>query len=298
MQAPVIELNNATKLYGQAKGVESISLRVEPGTIFGFLGPNGSGKSTTINMLLDFIHPTSGEVKVFGLDSQRDSIEIHRRIGFLAGDMAMDGSLTGWQQLEYLGNLRGNFNKKYVRELAERLDFDLTKKFKNLSRGNKQKVGLIAALMNKPELLIMDEPTTGLDPLIQAEFNKIILEHKAAGNTAFVSSHVLSEVQEICDHVAFIRQGKLIDSRPILDLSKSVPKEIQVTSPSKDLQKRLAKLAGLTIISQEKNSIVGTFDGDINKLLRLLAGYKIDSFYLNNTDLESVFMKYYEDDDV
>lgn len=297
MSRPVIQLKNVTKKYGNARGVEAINLSVEPGIIFGFLGPNGSGKSTTINMLLDFIRPTSGEVKIFGLDSQKDSVEIRKNIGFLAGDTSMDRGLTGWQQLEFLGNLRGGFDKKYVQVLADRLNCDLSKKFKNLSRGNKQKVGLISTLMHKPDLLIMDEPTSGLDPLIQAEFNKIILEHKAAGGTAFISSHVLSEVQEICDHVAFIKNGKLIASRPMSDLSLDAPMIFDLKSASKDLQKRLTKFAGVNILSHKQNVIHGTFGGDINKLLRLLAGYSIDSFRLSDSDLESIFMKYYEDDD-
>lgn len=296
MTEPVIELQQVTKMYGTARGVQSVDLEVKPGTIFGFLGPNGAGKSTTINMLLDFIRPTSGSVKLFGLDAQNDSVAIRRRIGFLAGDMAMDKGLTGWQQLEYLGRLRGSFDKTYIRELAARLDFDLNRKFKALSRGNRQKVGLIAALMHKPELLILDEPTSGLDPLIQAEFNKIVLEHKKAGGTTFISSHVLSEVQEICDTVTFIREGRIIATQPVSAIAKDSPKDITVSTKSKDLLMKLQKLSGIRVADKTADMIRGTYSGDVNKLLRLLAGYTVESFTLSEAELESAFMKYYENE--
>ena len=290
----VIELANVTKSYGKSRGVEDVTFTVESGTVFGFLGPNGAGKSTTINMLLDFIRPTKGTIKLFGLDAQTDSVEIHKKVGFLAGDMAMDRALTGWQQLEYLGRLRGKFDKKYVQELAERLDCRLERKFKTLSRGNKQKVGLIAALMNKPELLIMDEPTSGLDPLIQAEFNKILVEHKARGGTAFISSHVLSEVQEICDIVTFIKDGRVLDTKTVAQLATDAPKQFRLMGPSlAKLSKDLSKLSGVILIDTEQG-IKGTYGGDINKLIAVVSKHKISDFALEDTDLEATFMKYYE----
>ena len=175
----VIELKKLTKNYGTNRGISDVTLTVPKGSVFGFLGPNGAGKTTTISMLMDLIRPTSGTVKIFGLDNREHSVETRQKIGFLAGDMAMDNALTGWQQLEYLANLRGGLNRQRVTELAKRLKCDLNRKFKTLSSGNRQKIGLIAALMNDPELLIFDEPTSGLDPITQAEFNKIVLEHKA-----------------------------------------------------------------------------------------------------------------------
>jgi len=292
--ASVIHLQNVSKNYGKAIGVTNVSLDVGRGSVFGFLGPNGAGKSTTINMLLDFIRPTGGSVKLFGLDAQQDSVEIHHRVGFLAGDMAMDRGLSGWQQLEYLGNLRGSFDKDYVTELAKRLDCKLNRKFKHLSRGNKQKVGLIAALMHKPELLILDEPTSGLDPLIQAAFNKIILDRKNEGMTTFVSSHVLSEVQEICDIVTFIRNGKIIDTKTIEQLAKEAPKQFRIAAGDrKALQAELAKLKGVHVEAVD-HSLKGTFSGDVNQMLKVLARYDITDLSLENTDLEATFMKYYE----
>lgn len=290
-----IELNNLTKSYGTARGIKKINLSLESGRILGFLGPNGAGKSTTINVLLDFIRPTSGSAQIFGLDVQHDSVEIHRRVGFLAGDMATDSNLTGWQQLEYFGWLRGNFDKRYIGSLAKRLDCDLNRKIKTLSRGNKQKVGLIASLMHKPDLLIFDEPTSGLDPLIQAEFNKILREHKQAGGSSFISSHVLGEIQEICDEVAFIREGRLVDIKPIEVIAKNLPRNIKVATKSKDLLNRLTRFTGLSVAEKKDDVIQGTFSGDTNKLLRLLAGYTVESFSLSDVDLETVFIKYYGD---
>ncbi len=296
MAENVIELRNLTKVYGKARGVQELNLRVEPGTVFGFLGPNGAGKSTTINMIMDFIRPTSGSVKIFGLDASRDSIQVHKRLGFLADGMAMDDNLTGWQQLEYFGRLRNDFDKAYITELSNRLHCNLHRKFKTLSRGNRQKVGLITALMHKPELLVLDEPTSGLDPLIQAEFNKIIHEHKQAGGTAFISSHVLSEVQEICDTVTFIREGRLIATKPVSEIAKESPKEFSITTSNKGLLSALQKLAGMTISEKTTSGAHGHFTGDVNDLIHVLAKYEIDTFTFQDAELETTFMKYYEEE--
>jgi ABC-2 type transport system ATP-binding protein len=291
---PVIEIKNLTKMYGNAVGVKNITLDVMPGSIFGFLGSNGAGKTTTISTMVDLLRPTHGGISIFGQDSVRDSLEIRKRIGYLAGDFALDKGLTGWQQLEYFGNLRGNYNKKYVRELAERLNCKLSKKFKTLSRGNKQKVGLISALMHDPELLILDEPTSGLDPLIQAEFNKILLERKKRGRTAFVSSHVLSEVQEVCDQVAFIRDGSLVAVKAMDEIASGLPKQLLISSHDKELPAKLRKLTGIHDLKQLDGTISCTFEGDINKLMALLAKCQLTSATIQDADLETVFMKYYE----
>lgn len=295
MKTPVIAFQNVTKRYGRARGIENVKLTVEPGTVFGFLGPNGAGKSTAIHMMLDFIRPTAGSVRLFGLDARLEAVEIHRRVGFLAGDMAMDSGLTGRQQLEYLARLRGGVDKKYLASLAKRLDCRLDRKFKTLSRGNKQKIGLIAALMHRPELLILDEPTSGLDPLIQAEFNKIIAEHKQSGGTVFVSSHVLSEVQEICDEVTFIRAGHIVATRPVSELAKESPQQLMLHTKSEDLRSKLQKFPGLTLQDSSGHAIRGMFSGDVNQLLRLVSGYSVEQFSLSEAELETIFMQYYEE---
>lgn len=292
---PVIELKNVTKKYGSARGIDNVSLSVEKGTIYGFLGPNGAGKTTTISLLVDLLRPTTGRAEVFGLNTTTNGAQIRQRIGYLAGDMALDKSLTGLQQLQYYGALRKNFDKKYVHELAERLDCNLSRKIKTLSRGNKQKIGLISSLMHTPELLILDEPTSGLDPLIQEQFNEIILEHKKQGKTTFISSHILSEVQELCDHAAFIREGKMIASKPIAEIARDAPYQIMILSADKKLGNILTKLPEVHITDKKHNTYTFTYLGNISVLLKAIHPYPITDISITKGDLESTFMDYYKD---
>lgn len=295
MSKPVIELRHVTKTYGTSRGVIDLNFQVEKGQVFGFLGPNGAGKTTTIGMLIDLIRPSKGNALLFGLDSKQDSLEIRRRIGYLSGDMEMDGDLTGAQYIKYMANLRGHVDRGYIKELTGRMNSDLSRKIRTLSRGNQQKIGLIVALMHKPELLIFDEPTTGLDPLIQAEFSKLLLEHKKRGGTAFISSHILSEVQLWCDTVGFIREGQLITVRDLRELEKGLPKQVQVISTNKTLRERLEKLNGVSITSSQGKNIVFTYSGDINELITLLGNAKVDDVNIQDADLETVFMGYYQE---
>jgi ABC-2 type transport system ATP-binding protein len=291
----VIKLTNLTKSYGTSRGISEVNLSVEKGTIFGFLGPNGAGKTTTISILVDLLRPTSGSAEIFGKDSQIHGVEIRKQIGYLAGDMELDGSLTGRQQLEYFGAIRGNYNEAYVNELANKLESDLSKKIKQLSRGNKQKIGLISALMHKPKLLILDEPTSGLDPLIQEQFNAIILEHKKAGNTTFISSHILSEVQELCDHVAFIKEGKLVANEPITAIAQNAPYQVTIVSDDKSLATILKKLPEVHATDAKHTSFSFTYMGDVTKLLKVIAKYPIVDISITKGDLESTFMDFYKD---
>jgi len=293
--ANVIELKNVTKMYGSNLGVRNVSLEVAQGSIFGFLGPNGAGKTTTISMLVDLIRPTKGKLSIFGLDAQADGVAIRRRVGFLAGDFALDDNLTGWQQLTYFGNLHGGVNKQRIKQLAKQLECNLNRPIKTLSRGNRQKVGLISALMHDPELLIFDEPTSGLDPLIQAEFNKIIAAHQAQGKTAFISSHMLSEVQTICSEVGFIREGQLISVQKLDELSKAATKHIHVIAKDDKLVKALRQIKGVKIQLAEGNNFNLTLSGDINELLAVLAKHKVADVTITEADLETVFMQYYGD---
>lgn len=296
--ANVIELKHLTKTYGASRGVKNVSLNVMTGSIFGFLGPNGAGKTTTISMLVDLIRPTKGHISLFGLDAQRDSLAIRRRIGFLAGDFALDESLTGWQQLKYLASLRGGVNEGRIRELAKRFDCNLNREIKTLSRGNRQKIGLISALMHEPELLIFDEPTSGLDPLMQSAFNEIIREYKQQGKTVFISSHLLSEIQEVCDQVAFIREGNLVAVRDMSEIAASSPKRLHLISNDKKLKEHLRGVKGLNLLPSEVPIIDCTYAGDINALVQLLSHYELDDLTITEADLETVFMKYYEAKDV
>jgi ABC-2 type transport system ATP-binding protein len=295
-KVPVIELEHLTKRYpgSNVDALHDVSLTVGAGQIFGFLGPNGAGKTTTISMMVNLMRPTSGGIKLFGRDSQTYGLENRARIGFLAGDMALDRGLTGWQQLEYCGNLRGSFDKVYVRELAKRFDCSLNKKVKTLSRGNRQKVGLIAALMHKPDLLILDEPTSGLDPLIQAEFNKIALEHQRAGKTTFMSSHVLSEVQELCDQLAIIREGKVVTHKSLKDIVAAAPRIVRLTgSGSKHPAPLVKGLKGVDNLVRHDHSVSFSFTGDINDLLARLAKQQLRNVTIQNAELEDIFMSYY-----
>ena len=294
LKKPVIKLKNLTKSYGKNRGVENISLSLDEGEVFGFLGPNGAGKTTTISMLVNLMKQTSGSIEIFGLNNQEYGTEIRSRIGYLAADTALDKGLTGRQQLEYFGNLRGDYDAVHVDELANRLNCDLTRKIKTLSRGNRQKVGLIAALMHRPELLILDEPTSGLDPIIQAEFNKIILEHKTSGKTAFISSHVLSEVQELCDKVVFIREGRLIANKPLKDIVRSAAKHIRMVAPNTIIVNKIKNLGLIKNTHINGLTLSGLYDGEINSLLTGLAQFKLTDLSISDADLETVFMQYYE----
>src|SRR5690606_21719284 len=187
--------------------LDRLTLSVNRGEVFGYLGPNGAGKTTTIKLLLDLIRPTSGSVSLFGLDANRDSVAIRRRVGVLPGELNLWENQTSLEVIRYFGRVRSSLDMSYVKTLAERLDFDLTRKIRTYSTGNKRKLGLILAFMNRPELLILDEPTTGLDPLVQQTFYQMVQEARAEGRTVFMSSHVLSEVQAICERVGIIRNG-------------------------------------------------------------------------------------------
>ena len=213
MTENVIETRGLTKHYGDFSALEDLDLDVQRGEIFGFLGPNGAGKSTTMRTLLDQIRPTRGSARILGLDIGEDSVEIRRHLGYLPGDLALYPKLTGHQTLDYFANLRGDVDRSYVAELAERLKADLSKKVGEYSTGNRQKIGLIQAFMHKPELLILDEPNAGLDPLIQQEFHRLMEEVRAEGRTVFLSSHTLSEVERVADRVGIIRSGHLVGAR-------------------------------------------------------------------------------------
>lgn len=293
-----LTLSSLTKSFGKNRGVTDISLDVKPGEIVGFLGPNGAGKTTTINMILGFTQPTSGSVQVFGKDSTLEGTVARRTIGFLSNDMALDEGLTARQELEFLGKLHGNYDEPYALELADRLGAELDKKIRTLSRGNKQKIGLISALMHKPEILILDEPTSGLDPLIQATFNAIILEHKAAGRTAFISSHVLSEVEELCDRFIFIREGTLLADKSLKELRSKTARHVSAHSrQAESLYNALKTIDNVDALTKNGASVTFLFSGDPNKLVSILSKFKLDTLQITETELEQVFMNYYEGQD-
>src|SRR5579875_3011267 len=206
----IIETAKLTKRYGRSRGIIDLTFEIEEGEIFGFLGPNGAGKTTTIRTLMGFLRPSAGRATIAGLDCWSQAAAVKRLVGYLPSEFAFDPSLTGAQILTYLGHLRGGIDRTYVQQLCERLDFDPGKRFREYSRGNRQKLGLIQAFMHRPRLLILDEPTSGLDPLNQQEFYQMVSEARTSGHTVFLSSHVLSEVEQTCTRVGIIREGRLV----------------------------------------------------------------------------------------
>ena len=294
MSKPVIQLQNVTKYFGQTAAVKGLDLSIHEGEVFGFLGPNGAGKTTTIRMLLGQILPQDGTVTIFGHDAIQDRARVHRDIGYLSGDMALETGLTGNQYLKYLARLRGGVHDQVIKDLSHRLDCDLTKKIATLSRGNRQKVALIAACMHQPALLILDEPTTGFDPLIQAEFNKLILEYKKQGKTVFISSHILSEIQHVCDRVGFIRKGELIQSGDIKAMTVSTLKQVRLTFvDAKDVD-HIRAIKGVKHVISDGSHVVFQFGGHLQDLLDKLAGLQVVDMSVTDADLEELFMRYYQ----
>jgi ABC-2 type transport system ATP-binding protein len=291
---PALCLRHVSKRFNATHGIFNVTLDVQPGEVFGFLGPNGAGKSTTINTILNLLRPNEGTITIFGMDHQKDSRAVHQRIGYVAGDMETDPTLTGKQYLDFVAHIRGNIDVITVNNLAERLRADLTTKIKHLSRGNKQKIGLIAALMHDPDLLILDEPTSGLDPLIQAEFYEIIHERRARGKTSFISSHILNEIQGICDRVGFIRDGKLIHVDTLDHLLSRAPQRVTVHFAANTPISALKHIAGIHHARQSAGLVSFDFTGDTNTLLRVLAAHPVKSMTIAEPDLEKLFLQYYK----
>jgi ABC-2 type transport system ATP-binding protein len=291
--ASAIETERLSKRYPGDRGILGLDLAVEYGEVFGFLGPNGAGKTTTIRLLLDLIRPTAGGAQVLGRDTRRDSLAIRRRVGYLPGELSLYGRLTGQETLRYFASLRGGVDWSYVGELGERLDCDLTRRNAELSSGNRRKLGLVQALMHRPELLILDEPTGGLDPLVQHEFHDLMTEARAAGQSVFLSSHVLPEVQRVCDRVAFIREARLIAVESVDDLVRRAVREVEVTFAGEVPAARFAIVPGVTVLGQAGADLRLTVAGSMDPLVKALAAYGVVSLTSREPDLEDVFLTYY-----
>ncbi len=296
MAKTVLNLDKVTKRYGTSRGIENVSLEVHAGEVFGFLGPNGAGKTTTIRLILDMIRPSAGHISIFNQDSRRQSVDLHRRIGYLSGDIEMDPHLTGKQYITYIANVHGNVSDKRIAHYTSMLNVELHKKIRHLSRGNKQKIGLVIALMHNPELLIFDEPTTGLDPIIQAQFNELIHDFARAGKTVFFSSHILSEVQNICDRVGFIKDGSLVAVQPLEQLLQQSFRKVRILLQRTRDAESLKNLQGMQSVKINGKVISGHFTGDTTKLVQLLARLKPRDVLIEEPQLEDLFMHYYEGD--
>jgi ABC-2 type transport system ATP-binding protein len=289
----IIQIEKLTKTYGVHRGVIDIDLEVNEGEAFGFLGPNGAGKTTTIRTLLDHLRPTSGRALVFGIETTVDPVAIHRRVGYLPGEFTLYDKLTGGQTIEYFANLRGGVDALYQADLIARLDIDPSRKFKELSKGNKQKIGLVVALQHRPDLLILDEPTSGLDPLVQQTFYEVIREAKAEGRTIFLSSHILSEVEKTCDRVAIIREGQLAKVDRVEALRDLAHHQVEVRFTGEVHVAAFQGLPGVSDVTVEDNVLRLRVAGSITPIVRAAAQYELLDFVSREPSLEETFLAQY-----
>jgi ABC-2 type transport system ATP-binding protein len=291
----VVQTEKLTKSYGSNRGIVEVDLSVDQGEVFGFLGPNGAGKTTTIRILLDLIRPTSGRASVFGLESSADAVAIHRRIGYLPGEFALYDRLTGGQTLAYFGNLRGGVDPAYQASLIERFDLDPSRRYKEYSKGNKQKVGLVAALQHKPELLLLDEPTSGLDPLVQQTFFAVLREAVDEGRTVFLSSHVLSEVEKTCDRVAIIRDGRLIRVDRVDALRDLAAHQVELRFIGAVPADEFARIPGVANVVAEDHVLRMSVSGPIAPVVKAAARFDITDFVSREPSLEETFLAEYSE---
>lgn len=286
------------KSYGKVRALRGVDLEVQRGEIFGYLGPNGAGKTTTIRCLLDLIRPDGGTVRVLGIDPQADPVAVQAHTGYLPGELHLDPNMTVEGALRYLNALRGNkADWDFVRQLTERLDLPLEPPIKNLSHGNKQKVGVVQALMHRPELLLLDEPTLGLDPLMQREVLALLREAKADGATVFFSSHIMSEVEAVAERVAIIRKGVVVEVAEPATLIKRALRRANVRFKQPVDISLLANVPGVTVLSQDDGtSVLLQVEGEMDDLIKVLAAFPVSDFETERPSLEEIFLAYYEDD--
>ncbi len=294
---PIIELQGVTKAYGRVRALDGVDMTVRAGTLFGFLGPNGAGKTTTIRILTGFIRASAGTARLFGLDAWRDSVALNRRLGFLPDTAAVYGGMTGREFLDYVARLRGHRRPPLQRELRERLELSdeaLSRKLKGYSHGMRQKVMLVQAMQHDPDLLIMDEPTEALDPLVRQALFSFLREFTDRGHTVFMSSHVLSEVEEACQEVAIIRGGRVVSTGPVAELLASYTRTMWVEfrePPPNGLS-----APGVAVVSRENNLWQLAVSGDINPVIRELANYDLVDLTFERASLEELFLDYYREE--
>jgi ABC-2 type transport system ATP-binding protein len=294
--ANIIETKGLTKSYGRNRGIQDVTFSVAEGEVFGFLGPNGAGKTTTMRVLMGLLHADSGTATIDGLDVWTQSTEVKKLVGYLPGELSLDPNLTGGQILAYLGNLRGGVDHAYLKALIQRLELDPSKKFREYSRGNKQKVGLIQAFMHRPKLLILDEPTSGLDPLNQQEFYAMVKEVRDDGRTVFLSSHVLPEVEHTCNRVGIIREGRLVAVNAVSSLRDLKHHVVEITFPT---EAQIGWFSGVpnTRVMEfdgDKHTIHLTVQGDLSQIIQIAAQHGATNLESREPSLEEVFLRYYE----
>ncbi|MEA2518736.1 MAG: beta-exotoxin transport system ATP-binding protein [Chloroflexota bacterium] len=289
----IIQLEKLTKTYGAHRGVTEIDLEVAEGEAFGFLGPNGAGKTTTIRTLLDHLRPTSGRALVFGIETTVDPVAIHRRVGYLPGEFTLYDKLTGGQTIDYFANLRGGVDRTYQAALVDRLDVDPGRRFRDLSKGNKQKIGLVVALQHRPDLLILDEPTSGLDPLVQQTFYELIREAKAEGRTVFLSSHILGEVEKTCDRVAIVRDGRLVMVNRVEALRDLAHHQVELRFSGEIPVAAFTELPGVSDVTADEGVLRLRVAGSIAPVVREAARHELLDFISREPSLEETFLAEY-----
>ena len=291
--SPVLRIEGLVKDFGDIHAVHGIDLDIRSGEIFGFLGPNGSGKTTTIRCILDLLRPTSGRIEVFGLDARRDGVALRRRIAYVPGELRLPERQTGYQLVAAIGRLRGELSAEHRDRLAERLDIDLGRRVRDLSSGNRRKVALLLAFVTDAELLVLDEPTNGLDPLVQHEFLQLLRETRAAGKTIFLSSHVLSEVQRVADRVAVLRQGEVVALGTVDELRGRARQRVDIWFARDAPAAELAGIPGLARQLVDGRRFSAVLTGPIQPLLELASRHPVDSMLVEEPDLEEAFLDLY-----
>ncbi|SHH73340.1 ABC transporter ATP-binding protein [Clostridium grantii] len=287
----IIEIDKLTKYYGKSKGIVDVSFNVEEKEIFGFIGPNGAGKSTTIRLLLGLIYPTSGHAKIFGKDCIEFGPEIREEIGYLPSEVFYYDKMKVIDLLKYSASFYKKDCTKRMKELADIMELNLNRRIEDLSFGNKKKVGIVQGLLHEPKLIILDEPTSGLDPLMQQKFFDIIAEENKKGSTVFFSSHILSEVQQLCNRVAIIKDGSIIKVQDIKTLRENNYKKITIRG--NQLNKSNFIINGVSKVEEENNELRFFYNGDVNKITAAISSQKVKDVLIEEPSLEEIFMHYY-----
>jgi ABC-2 type transport system ATP-binding protein len=291
-----IKTSGLIKSYGKTQALFGVDLEVKRGEVYGFLGPNGAGKTTAIRCMLDLIRPQGGTISVLGMNPQEEPEAIKARVGYLPGELHVDENMTARQVFRYFNHLRGNRSDwNFIEELSERLKLELRMPIKNFSKGNKQKVGIVQALMHKPELLLLDEPTGGLDPLMQQEVLQMLDEAQDNGSTVFFSSHIISEVQAVADRVAIIRDGKIVEVAETAALLHRSMRQVRIRFQKPTKADDLHKLPGVELIAEDDDmGVLLQVEGQMDALIKALAKYPVSDFETERTSLEEIFLAYYE----
>ena len=293
----LIRTHRMTKSYGRTRGIVDLDLEVRPGEVFGYLGPNGAGKTTTIRLLLDLIRPSSGSAEVFGLDPHRQGLKLRERIGYLPGELRLYGSLSGRELFAYFGHLRKRPDGADAARIAQALDLDTTREIRTLSHGNRQKVGLVQALMGRPDLVILDEPTQGLDPFVQQAFYRLLEEVRSDGRTVFMSSHVLPEIERTCDRVGIVREGRLLAVEKVSDLKTRALRRLELRFGAPVPAAAFAEIPGVRDLTVD-GAVVGCgVVGSVDPLFKAAAAFELLDVATTEPTLEEIFLAYYGEAD-